>query len=196
MLVKAGADVNARISTGETALFYTAGNRRRDLVEFLLQHGADVNATNKIGGTALMFAQQSYQRSIKRWVDVGADNEATNNGAANATTKALLTIKEDQAALVKLLVNNGASVDAHGVSGVTDLMLASTDGSIEVVRLLLDKGASVNAVLPSGATALFGAAQNGHAAIVSYWLIGADVKRYHVEWYHTTYCRGRESTQR
>jgi len=53
VLIKAGADVNARgeqyVFRGQTALVAAAGNGNLDIVNSLVKAGADVNA--KFGGT-------------------------------------------------------------------------------------------------------------------------------------------------
>ncbi len=56
-LADAGADVNARTTTGATALMLAAASGHADAVSRLLDRGADVNATEStFGQTALMFA--------------------------------------------------------------------------------------------------------------------------------------------
>ena len=49
-LIKSGADVNARIDDGYTALMYVAGRNATD-VAMLIEAGADVNARDNDGGT-------------------------------------------------------------------------------------------------------------------------------------------------
>ena len=55
---------------------------------------------------------------------------------------------------VKLLLKNGADVNAKNNDGQTALMWASDNGHIEVVRLLLENGANVNAKKDDGQTVL------------------------------------------
>ena len=67
---------------------------------------------------------------------------------------------------VKLLLIQGADVNARNNNEVTALMLASQAGHLDVVRTLLAKGADVNSKASKGKTALIQAAQEGHVAIV------------------------------
>lgn len=53
MLVAAGADVNVRARSGETALWQAAVCGEPGMVQSLLSRGADVNARSPDGGTAL-----------------------------------------------------------------------------------------------------------------------------------------------
>lgn len=58
MLIKAGADVNAKDNSGNTALRIVAQNHKKDIVELLINAGADVNTRTSDGKTALMIAAE------------------------------------------------------------------------------------------------------------------------------------------
>ena len=53
-LLKAGANINAQNSDGETVLMRASGNTRLKSVTVLLRYGADINVQDKKGETALM----------------------------------------------------------------------------------------------------------------------------------------------
>jgi ankyrin repeat protein len=63
-------------------------------------------------------------------------------------------IRAGDAARVRLLLDQGADVNARSADGTTALMHATTVGDAALVRLLLDHGADVNAKNATGATAL------------------------------------------
>jgi len=46
--------------------------------------------------------------------------------------------------IVKLLLNNGADVDARSINGYTALIYASAEGYYNIVKLLLDFNANIN----------------------------------------------------
>jgi hypothetical protein len=71
-MIKAGANVNARSTRGETALMASAVTGMAD--EDLLKAGADVNAVNDVGMTALMLlVQRGDPDEIKTLLKAGAD---------------------------------------------------------------------------------------------------------------------------
>lgn len=78
--------------------------------------------------------------------------------------------------MVKLLLENGADVNARGRYKETALTIASYNNNIELVKLLLDNGADVNAGNKYGYTALMWASTKWNKDIVKLLLDnGADV---------------------
>jgi ankyrin repeat protein len=75
-------------------------------------------------------------------------------------------------ALVTLLVERGASVDAADWYGNTPLIVAAYHGQAESVKLLLRQGAAVDAAGRDGCTALAAAAYSGKLAVVQALLAG------------------------
>jgi len=64
LLLKAGADVNAKNYNGWTALMWASTNGRTNVVELLLKAGADVNVKNNDDKTALKLAL------IRNYIDI------------------------------------------------------------------------------------------------------------------------------
>ena len=71
MLLERGADVNAKIYEGYTALQMASRNRHTEIVAMLLEKGSDVNAQDKDGYTALIWASVRGRTEIvailKEW---------------------------------------------------------------------------------------------------------------------------------
>jgi len=60
MVVKYGADINAKDNNGRTALMYAAAfNSNPEVIKYLLDHGADAKITDLQGKTALDYAANS-----------------------------------------------------------------------------------------------------------------------------------------
>ena len=69
-------------------------------------------------------------------------------------------------AVVKMLLDKNANVNATTADGATALMAAAARGRPDICQVLLDKSADVNAVTSFGKTALTYAANNGHVKVV------------------------------
>jgi ankyrin repeat protein len=68
--------------------------------------------------------------------------------------------------VIKLLLKNGADIDAHGTGGKTALSWAAEMGKFETFALLLDRGASLNEADDSGTTPADHARRSYNTAIV------------------------------
>ena len=64
VLLKAGADVNAKAKDGWTPLHIAVSRKQREVAELLLANHADPNAKNNEGQTPLHLAVQSGQRDL------------------------------------------------------------------------------------------------------------------------------------
>jgi len=64
LLIKRGADVNAKTDTGFVALFWAARYGHEAVAKVLIAHGADVNAKDKDGATALKWATANQQTKV------------------------------------------------------------------------------------------------------------------------------------
>ena len=91
-------------------------------------------------------------------------NEETTLDGFQQQTPLMLATQKGNLQIVKLLLENGASVDKQE-EVLTPLMFASNRGDLEIVKLLLENGANVDKE-SNGFTALFFASQNGHLEIV------------------------------
>jgi len=74
--------------------------------------------------------------------------------------------------VVRVLLDNEASIDYSGGSACTSLYLASSANHIDSVRLLIDRGANVDAVDKNGDSALHIASEHGHLEIARLLLNG------------------------
>ncbi|MCK4319154.1 ankyrin repeat domain-containing protein [Candidatus Micrarchaeota archaeon] len=74
LLLKKGADINAKDVNGKTALMWAAGYGPIEIAELLIEKGADVNARNEYGQTALMWATMyGHKKIVELLIQKGVD---------------------------------------------------------------------------------------------------------------------------
>jgi ankyrin repeat protein len=79
LLIKRGANINARDNSGMTPLYKAALEKRTPMVKLLLEHNADVNAADQEGLSLLMRAASTGNFRLARLlVEHGADRWATD----------------------------------------------------------------------------------------------------------------------
>jgi ankyrin repeat protein len=104
----------------------------------------------------------------------GADVRSTGGGSWSALHFA--AHRRDNPALVQLLIDAGAALDALDYCNRTPLHIAASKGHSDAARALLEAGAAVNACNTDGKSILHYAAVQGSKAVVSLLLaFGADV---------------------
>lgn len=137
-------DVDARDSTGTTALHWAAYNASFELVERLLEAGADPNVENRYGSTPMAEAALSGNVAVlEALLGAGADVDSPN---AEGQTALMIVARTEDTAAAELLLDAGADVNAvEQWKGQTALMWAAARGRSEMVRLLAARGADVDA---------------------------------------------------
>ncbi len=153
LLLKQGADVNARDEDGKTVLMYACDYGLIDIARMLLEYGANVNAKDKYGGTALMEGCYDNEIDIVRLLlEYGANVNAKDKYGVTA----LMHARFLEIDTVRLLLEYGANVNAKDKNnGETALMkICQGPSKIDLARMLLEYGADVNAKDKDGVTAL------------------------------------------
>ncbi|KID75803.1 Ankyrin repeat domain-containing protein 17 [Metarhizium brunneum] len=171
-LIDFGADLEAKKPAGGyTALYYAVWYRRPDMTELLVREGAQVNQPLAGGFTALSVAADNNSPEIARFLLAnGADvNRATGSVTAciyadglhvdDLPADALLTplhlaAENGHADMARLLLDNGAQVNAASTRGYTPLMLAAHNGHADTVSILIRRGADISAHAADGSRAL------------------------------------------
>jgi ankyrin repeat protein len=153
------AKVNARAANGQTPLHVAARQQDAAVAGLLLTNRAIVNVRDSFENTPLLVALES------------ANSETVDNPFLAADklrqTNSVLTLHEQQFAMVNLLLANRADVNVRNRAGATPLAAAVRVGNEPVVNLLLRAGADSNAAeMPTGVAPLHLAAARGHAGIV------------------------------
>lgn len=136
-LTRRGFDPNSRDPKGQTGLLLALRDGAFQAAEVLLKNPAtDVNTLNEAGESALMMAAlkgrtEWAQRLLERGAQVNKNGWSPLHYAATGP----------ESAVVKLLLDRGAAIDAESPNRSTPLMMAAQYGSEASVELLLARGA-------------------------------------------------------
>lgn len=141
-----------------------------DAVKLLIEAGANVDCEDRHGDTPLhilaslstqpgRFDEMAYLRRSKRRsadiLEIRAEKDISYD-----------PLLSQQAPLIKLLIDSGASINSTNKKGKTPLHVAVEDGQIRIVEYLLELGASAN-ILAEGSSPLMTAARNGNHHILT-----------------------------
>jgi ankyrin repeat protein len=142
LLISRGADVNARNSEGNAALFVAVHQESMELAALFLEKGADVNAKNSFGYTPLRQAcRWGNPEAVQLLLSKGADVNATDK---EGDTPLHIAVEEHNEAVVKVLVDHHANVNAMGSFGGAPIHRAAAKGMTAIVKLLVDAGADLS----------------------------------------------------
>ncbi|MCK4821544.1 ankyrin repeat domain-containing protein, partial [bacterium] len=156
-LVDNGADVNARDTKGNTPVFYVGG----DVEEFnlLKNHGAELSIQNHNGETPVFYL---YGKVTEILISSGINVKHRDKRGYTPIHKVAEKLNIN---ICKLLIANGADINAASNDGTTPLLLTLKNlrrdyRETKKVLQLLDLGASVNHADPLGNTPLHYAVSN------------------------------------
>ncbi|MEO8387595.1 ankyrin repeat domain-containing protein [Polaromonas sp.] len=149
-LLQRGFDPNTPDPTGQHGLFLALKEPSPNAAEALINWPkTEVNSLDGKGESALMLAalknqQDLAEKLIKRGADVNKTGWTPLHYAATG----------GHLAIISLLLENSAYIDAESPNGTTPLMMAAMYGTTAAVRLLLEEGADPQLKNQLGLTAL------------------------------------------
>ena len=161
LLISKGADINKRSQDGKLPILYALSSGRTELVDYLLSLDLKVNYIEK-------FLIHCGTGNITQVKIILKKHESNLNGfllsARDAEGRSALHYAANcgKLAIVEVLTQSGANVNAITKKRLTPLMLASLYGHLNIVKFLVQKGANVNAQDIKGFTPLMVASILGH----------------------------------
>jgi ankyrin repeat protein len=161
-LIMAGANPNAKLQNGITALHVAAFNGHHNIITELIKLGADVNTRTNKGNTPLVSAAIKGHHL--------AAVELLKNGAAldmESMEEALILHAAPRGHFVMVieLIKAGVNPNAKLESGTTALHQAARHGHHKIALELIRINAKIDAQTVEGWTPLMAAACYGHTAI-------------------------------
>jgi ankyrin repeat protein len=174
LLLKGGAQVNAKDPFGLTPLLVAVQSDNQRIVKALLLNDADVNARDDYLYTPLHWAiRPGNQEMIESLLAHKASADAKDKAGE---TPLYFAVRGGDKAVVELLLARGADVNVQDVHGFTPLHRAIETGNKDMVESLLAHKADVNAKSKAGETPLHAAVGHIDRTIVELLLArGADV---------------------
>ncbi len=136
ILLDKGADVNARTNNGKTALMEAVEKNRPEIAKLLLECGAYVDAKTPTGWTALMSAAKSADPEIPL-----LQKEDNAEIPADVNWAILMLDAETGINVIKVLLDNGADVNAMTNDGLTALKIAQQNNQKLIEKYLRYRGA-------------------------------------------------------
>jgi len=120
LLIKNGADINAKNNHGDTPLIASvsaSSNYSHYMCKLLIKNGADVNAINNYGQSPLFFTVRNYDIELCRsLIKNGANVNVKDN---NGETPLIFAASKNYPELCEFLIENGADVNVTDINGTT-----------------------------------------------------------------------------
>ncbi len=130
-LLAQGHDINIRDENEATPLHWAVYAGHEAVARLLIARGADIYANE----TQLCFLPPRQQAS-----GATGQSPAVGEGSTNGVTPLHWAASGGQAALAKLLIVEGANVNAETIDGVTPLAVAVMLGHEQVIKVLVHHG--------------------------------------------------------
>ena len=150
-LIRHGANVHARTSSGETALHWAARHGMAPTISSLLDHGAELDSKSDQGLTPLHAAaagESDPSETVEQLIRAGADKEATN--PTLLFTPLHFAIDSSNEACVTSLLESGVDINARCGLGWRPIHNAVRIGRSQIVKTLLRHGANVETLANGG----------------------------------------------
>ncbi|MFC1855547.1 ankyrin repeat domain-containing protein [Thermodesulfobacteriota bacterium] len=184
IITKAGAKVNIKNISGESAFSWAIGWRRPDIMNLIIFNSTEEFDTNIEDGEYSGIDSKFFKaiknggiKDVKNLIKEGAD---VNQEEGFGMTPLMWASNMERADIVKLLIDNGAKVNATCYyGGGTALIMTCSE---EVAKVLMENGADINIRDNRGKSALDVAKKIGATALVDLlFKSGADTTLIHTE---------------
>lgn len=168
-LIKQGADINYRDSSGRTPAMAATYKNNTETVKLLIQAGADINIRdNHLNNPFLYAGAEGFLEILKLTIEAGADAKSTNRFGGTALIPAsehgyVEVIKE---LLTKTDINVN-HINNLGWTALLEAIILNNGGEKQqqVIKMLIEHGADVNIADKNNITPLKHAEKKGYTKI-------------------------------
>lgn len=167
LLLRNGANIEAVGAFNSTPLSEAALYGHTSLTRLLIEKGANPETEHCGNGEIqlLTAAASGYEEFVKRILKTSVNLEAVDTLHREKTALSLAAW-HGHVAIVRLLLEKGADIEAKWRGGRTPIFLATEEGHEEVIQLLLSKGAETEVKDDLGLTPLYHAIESKNEAVV------------------------------
>lgn len=145
LLIEKGARVGKANRFGNTPILVAAGSGDTEIARLLLERGAFADDVNNDGETPLHKAVCLQDREMAALL-LDQGHAAINGGAGILNETALhAAARRGDTAMVRLLLEHKADINATDKSGFTPLLNAAEKGYLAIVAILVQQGADLAA---------------------------------------------------
>jgi ankyrin repeat protein len=150
--LEGGADVSIRNIEGKTALYLAVQENRNDSIGVLLQYHSDIFAEDNDGVTPFELALREKSPALPALIteETALRSDSGGNTALHIAVKA-----RAGAAILGLILDRKALVNARNKDGDTALHIAARDDLRDLGELLIDRGADIFAGNAGGESPLY-----------------------------------------
>jgi ankyrin repeat protein len=149
-----GSPIDAKGTDRTTPLYIAAKAGRLPIVKLLLARGADPSTHNRdVGFTPLHVAGEYGHTAIVRvLLDAGVNPDVRNDWQQSPLWQVSWQNRSTDVEVATMLIDAGATVDAHDKDGFTPLHTAVSHGNLPLIRYLASRRANLNAHTNKGIT--------------------------------------------
>jgi ankyrin len=161
LLLDRGATVDFKDSVQQSSLMLAVREDHPDMVRLLISRGADVNAVTRVGNTPNWVLPNSVP-GFGHGVGIvrgGLPERGSRYLVPGGLTPLLYAARDGRLESARLLIQNGANIEATDPNGITPLLMAITNNQIVMAQFLIDRGAEINIVDWYGRSPLWSAVE-------------------------------------
>ncbi|KLI60895.1 hypothetical protein SZ44_04050 [Brachyspira hyodysenteriae] len=154
-LLEKGAYINAQDNEGVTTLMFAVQTDKTKIIDICLSEKADINIKDNEGKTALFHTISSFGilENVKSMTDNMFGDYARTDYVKNYMNQKKMEETDTAIRLIKLLVSNGADINAQDNKGNTLLMYAIALRNEPLINEILKLNPDVNIKNKEGKTA-------------------------------------------